>query len=736
MTLAFLTLLAIPTTALVTGAPASDHDLVWSASDRAWVAPNGGSSSLTSFDEQGVRIVPSPGATAVAWEWGMTLQAYGRIGDSRPTGACTTHVEAGRIEFRREELLEWYVNDHRGLEHGFTIRDRIAGCEPLELALGVSGDLTAQIVAGGRDAVFRSADGRRAVSYSGLLAWDADGRELPVQLASADGRLLITVDDQGARYPLTIDPLILVETTMLAQPLVDAAVGDYFGQSVATDDDIILVGAEEDSMMGTNAGAAYFFVRNGTSWDLQGKVAGSDTDEWDRFGFSAAIDDGTAVVGANWWSGQYGRAYVFVRNGNNWTQQGPPLSPSDLDSFWHFAESLAIQGDRIVVGATQPGWPMSFTQDHGAAYVFERTGQAWSETAILRASDGIDYDHLGRSVAVDGDTIVAGATGVNLVIGEYDYGAAYVFTYDGSTWNEAAKLMANDGSENQVFGSSVDLEGETLVVGAPGDNENGFFSGAVYVYTGGGTTWIEAAKLTPSDGAEYARFGASVDLDGDRLLIGAPEYDYQESGPGAAYVFRRSGSTWVEQAKLVPSNGQDADHFGGDVAMFAEERAVVGAPFGDPQFWLPSAGAAYVYVLLNSVSNYCETSPNSVGDGTLISASGTLGIAANDAALQVVGAPANQFGVFYYGAGQTQMPFGNGLACVGGSGVYRLNPSILTGTDGTTSRTIGFTEPPASAGPGQIHAGSSWNFQFWYRDPAGGGAFFNLSDAVRLTFGP
>ena len=133
--------------------------------------------------------------------------------------------------------------------------------------------------------------------------------------------------------------------------------------------------------------------------------------------------------------------------------------------------------------------------------------------------------------------------------------------------------------------------------------------------------------------------------------------------------------------------------------------------------------------------SYCATSPNSVGAGATISHIGSIGIATNDLEVQVNDAPAGQLGLFYYGSGQVQVPFGNGLRCVSGT-VVRLGPPVQVNLNGNKKRALDFTQAPLNSGPGAITPGSTWNFQFWYRDPAAGGSSFNLSDGLSVTFCP
>jgi len=177
---------------------------------------------------------------------------------------------------------------------------------------------------------------------------------------------------------------------------------------------------------------------------------------------------------------------------------------------------------------------------------------------------------------------------------------------------------------------------------------------------------------------------------------------------------------WVATISALPQ--QDGLFVGGNL------WDVLGSPTDFMAWWKPDC----------DVELYCVTSPNSVGAGALITTEGSTSVCASDFSLSVSGAPKNILGSFYYGPQQEQLPFGNGWRCVGGgtTGIFRLLPVSSTGSGGSASRTLDFTKAPVGAGPGQISAGSSWCFQFWYRDPAGGGSGFNLSDAVQVTFVP
>jgi hypothetical protein len=195
-------------------------------------------------------------------------------------------------------------------------------------------------------------------------------------------------------------------------------------------------------------------------------------------------------------------------------------------------------------------------------------------------------------VAVDGDSAVIGAS-LDDDQG-YASGSAYVFVRSGTGWSEQAKLLPSDGAAADQFGTSVAVDGDSAVVGAHWDDDQGFVSGSAYVFVRSGTGWSEQAKLLPSDGAAGDGFGVGVAVDGDSAVVGAPGDDDQGSASGSAYVFVRSGTTWSEQAKLLPSDGGAADHFGTSVAVDGDTVAV-GAPGDDDQG--SASGSAYVFEL-------------------------------------------------------------------------------------------------------------------------------------------
>jgi len=244
-----------------------------------------------------------------------------------------------------------------------------------------------------------------------------------------------------------------------------------------------------------------------------------------------------------------------------------------------FGYSVSTSGDTAVVGA----W--ADDGNKGSAYVFVRTGTTWSKEAKLTAGDGAAGDQFGQSVSISGDTVVVGAPGDDDK--GNNSGSAYVFVRSGTTWSEEAKLIASDGAAVDLFGYSVSISGDTAAVGATLGDGKVANSGSAYVFVRSGTTWSQQAELKASDGASVDFFGGSVSISGDTVAVGAY---WDNAKKGSAYVFLRSGTSWSQQAKLIASDGAADDLFGISVSI-SGDTAVVGAHWDDSK-----KGSAYVFL--------------------------------------------------------------------------------------------------------------------------------------------
>jgi hypothetical protein len=360
----------------------------------------------------------------------------------------------------------------------------------------------------------------------------------------------------------------------------DGEASDQFGLTVALDGDTALIGAPKDADNGQYSGSAYVFTRTDTTWTLQQKLLASDGEAHDYFGYSVSLSGDTALIGAIGVDSFIGEAYVFIRSGTTWTQQAQLLA-SDGAVYDQFGCSVSLHEDTALVGS------YGHDSNEGSAYVFIRTGTTWTPQAQLLASDGAENDQFGLTVALDGDTALIGAhwEDDNVV---YDTGAAYVFTRTGATWSQQQKLLASDGAAYDEFGLSVSLDGDTALIGAP-KNDAASIPGSAYVFIRSGATWAQQDKLVASDGAAPDYFGCSVSVDEDTALIGAFWGDGIATDSGSAYVFIRSGITWTQQDKLVASDGEGYEEFGYSVSLH-EDTALIGA-FGDDS----AKGSAYVF---------------------------------------------------------------------------------------------------------------------------------------------
>ncbi|MEO9599723.1 FG-GAP repeat protein [Parasphingorhabdus sp.] len=256
-----------------------------------------------------------------------------------------------------------------------------------------------------------------------------------------------------------------------------------------------------------------------------------------------------------------------------------------------FGFNVAISGDTAIVGSFKADDQVKGV-DVGAAYIFARSGNIWREQAKLTATDGVANDTLGGNVAISGDTAAAGAIGHDK--NGDNSGAAYVFVRSGEIWEQRAKLTATDGATGDAFGQSIALHRDTMVIGAPHDDDNGDGSGSVYIFKRIAGIWTERAKLTAADGEAGDLFGISVALYQDTILIGADLNDERATNAGAAYVFVRSGNGWIQQAKLMAEDGAETDIFGVRVALY-EDTALISARRDDDEIMGVDAGSAYIF---------------------------------------------------------------------------------------------------------------------------------------------
>jgi hypothetical protein len=353
----------------------------------------------------------------------------------------------------------------------------------------------------------------------------------------------------------------------------DGEIGDAFGISVSLRGDVLAVGASGFDDNGDNSGAAYVFRLQGGTWVQEQKLLASDGNPGDRFGEAVSVSDNVVVIGAlldRDVAHIAGAAYVFRYNGSTWVEE-QKLTASDAAIGDLFGTSACIDGDTLIIGAPSKG----LVARSGSAYIFRYEGSSWVEKQKLVASDTDGNDDFGHSVSLSGNVAVVGEPEYGVKFPSPETGSAYVFRLENDLWVEEAKLTASDAAPDDWFGISVAVDGEVVLVGSLLDDDQGARSGSAYVYRFDGATWIEEQKLLASDGASCDMFGSAVSLCGDVAVVGA--HGDSHSGiqfTGSAYVFRFNGITWQEVEKLTASDAAGSDLFGHAVSV---EGGVVAA---------------------------------------------------------------------------------------------------------------------------------------------------------------
>ena len=532
--------------------------------------------------------------------WSATFTSPGLPAATEVTATGT------RIEYLRGTVTEWFDNQPEGLEHGYVVHRPLDTNNELRVSVQVDGLKVNFSPESSGSMHLSDQNGEQRLCYDKLLAWDAAGAPLPARMEAGIGGIDLVIGVATARYPVTIDPLISsLEQKLLPEISGDGSESDAFGVAVSLDGDTALIGASlSDTPTGSYSGYAYVFTRSQNMWTLQARVTGTDTNDNDRFGSSVSLDGNTAAIGSPLDDPRglnSGSTYIFVRSGTTWSQQAK-FVPPDGASNDNFGEDVSLSGPLVLIGAESDGTAAGTAA--GSAYVYVRGGSSWSLETKLEPNDPAASDYFGSSVALDGETAVVGAR-LDDDRGNGS-GSAYVFTRSGTMWTQQAKLTASDGTAGDALGVSASLAGDDLILGASQDGVNGTNSGSAYVFTRSGGVWTQQAKLLPSDGTSTTLFGASVAVEGNVALVGAP---WQSSLTGGAYIFTRSGNTWQQTVKLTASDKASGANFGNSVAI-SGETALVGAASGDTVLSGPAGGA---YVFQRNSGVWSETAKLSLG---------------------------------------------------------------------------------------------------------------------------
>ncbi len=423
-------------------------------------------------------------------------------------------------------------------------------------------------------------------------------------------------DDDAASLPVAFRVGIDQEAKLVAS---DGAAFDLFGSSVSLSGERALIGTNS----GSEHGAAYVFVRSGDVWTQEAKLTSDDAADFALFGSSVSLSGERVLIGAptdtNSLGDRSGAAYIFVRSGDGWSQEAK-LEADDANVGDDFGSSVSLSGDRALVGASfgddDPG------SNSGAAYVFVRSGEKWVQEGKLTAEDAAMGDRFGSSVSLSGDRALVGANRNDDAGSEG--GSAYVFVYANGEWAQEAKLLAFDTSKGDSFGGSVSLSGDRALIGAFRNDGGADNAGAAYTFVRSTDSWAQEEKLTAADADVGDLFGVSVSILGDRALVGAFGDDDPEVNSGTAYVFVRSDEGWVQERKLEAEDAEEGGSFGSSVSL-SSERALVGAVRDDNGG--TDSGSAYVFSGFAPVAAEPETeaadirleaAPNPARDATIL----------------------------------------------------------------------------------------------------------------------
>ena len=364
----------------------------------------------------------------------------------------------------------------------------------------------------------------------------------------------------------------------------DKKSGDNFGWSVSISENRAIIGSPFSK---SRTGSAYIYEYEGSDWTQKQKLVALDQQIDDRFGFSVSISGNTAIVGApeeDTGGSKVGAAYIYQYNGSKWNQKHK-LQPFSFDkeSGDNFGHSVAISGDTAIVGA--PG-ESTGGGNAGAAYIYKYNGSIWLQTQKIQASDKRIGDFFGLSVAISGNTAIVSSPHANYG------GSVYIYQYNGSQWIEKTKLQGDNKEIGDYFGNSVAISGNTAVVGVYGEKTESVRTGAAYIYQYNGSTWVKKTKLQASDKEKDDQFGRSVGISGDTVIVGAYGEDDLGNGAGSAYIYQYDGSNWVEKSKFQAEETEALDAFGISVGI-SGDTVIVGAMGEDTGG--SNAGAAYIF---------------------------------------------------------------------------------------------------------------------------------------------
>lgn len=605
----------------------------------AYQAPNRAQNLRTYFTPTGIQVVRRT-ESVPGWQWSLHLTGYGYAGEVKAVDEAKLVVSENRIEYRRGGVIEWYVNDEKGLEQGFTLAgppESNGGKTKSEIVLemAVAGELEGRMSKDGNIVTFISGEGEEVLNYGGLVAKDAAGRELESQISLNESRITLNIDVNGAQYPVIIDPVI----TGLPMTADWMAEGDslyaMFGYSVATAGDVngdgyddIIVGAPYYDGGQLYEGKAFVYHGSAIGLSYEANWTAESNVELAMFGYSVSTagdinGDGSddVIVGAPFFfNGQINEGVAFVYHGSSsGLSSGPArlLEMDQADSM--FGNSVSTAGDvngdgydDVIVGAYLYD---NGQIDEGAAFVYHGSAAGLSGVPAWIMDSDQESAYFGFPVATAGDVNGDGYDDVIIGAPLYagDRGAAFVYHGSATGLSFEAAWTADGESYGDLFGYSVATAGDVngdgfsdVIVGAPQDSNDQSWEGSAFVYHGSTAGLSTSPDWTAEGNQTEAFFGVSVSTAGDvsgngysDVIVGAFGFSNDQMYEGAAFLYRGSAFGLSVEPVWSAEGGQADAEFGWSVATAGDVNGdgfsdvIVGAPqYSNGQMW---EGAAFVY---------------------------------------------------------------------------------------------------------------------------------------------